>query len=149
MVIMSATARRVHIAAILISLCLPVRSRAQEAQLQKLSAQATDLYRQGKCTEAVKMQQDALKLAEKTFGSTNRAVATALSNLAEYQRCRGDYHDAENHLKRALAIDQKALGPDHPDVAVDLNNLGMLYDSLGRHADAEPLYNQAIPIDEK
>ncbi len=118
-------------------------SEAQEAALKKLTAEANDLYRQAKYAQAVHVGQDALKVAEKTYGPSHREVATALGNLAEYQRASGNYAEAETLQKRALLLDQKLLGAEHPDVAVDLNNLAMLYDSLGRYADAEPFYIQA------
>src|ERR1017187_8745301 len=146
---MSAMNLRLRIATVLALVLMAFPAQAQIATLKKLNAQAVDLYRQAKYVEAVRVGQDALKIAEKTFGPSHREVATALSNLAEYQRAQGNYAEAESLLKRALVIDQKLLGTNHPDVAIDLNNLALLYDSSGRHSDAEPVYNQALEIDQK
>ena len=150
MTVMSALkCRRQLGVAVGLALSLVVSAPAQEAALRKLNAQASELYRQAKYAEAVRVAQDALKVAEKTFGNTHREVAAALSNLAEYQRAQGNCAEAESLLTRALAIDQKLLGNNHPDVATDLNNLALLRDNLGRRADAEQLYRRALAIDEK
>lgn len=74
---MSAMNRRTGLATILLLLLVAFPARAQEATLRKLNAQAVDLYRQAKYAEAVRTGQDALKIAEKTFGPSHREVATA------------------------------------------------------------------------
>lgn len=57
---------------------------------------------------------------------------------------RGDYDEADPHLRRALAS-QRALHPgDDPDVAAAMNELGHLMTSLGRYPEAEQLLNEAL-----
>ncbi len=146
---MSAMNLRLQIVTVVALVLMAFPACAQDVILKKLTAEANDFYRQAKYADAFRVQQDALKIAEKTYGPSHREVATALSNLAEYQRAQGNYTEAESLLKRSLAMDQKILGYEHPDVAVDLNNLGLLYDNLGRYPDAEKLYQQALTIDEK
>src|ERR1039457_3403246 len=107
---MSAMNLRLRIATMLALVLMAFPAHAQIATLKKLTAQANDLYRQAKYVDAVRVGQDALKIAEKTFGPSHREVATALSNLAEYHRAQGDYTEAETLLKRALAMDQQILG---------------------------------------
>ena len=55
---------------------------AQESLWEELSARVNDLYRQGKYSEAAGVAEDALKVAEKTFGTDHDNVATSLNNLA-------------------------------------------------------------------
>ena len=131
-----------------LAICLATPVHAEPSTLAKLNTQAAEFYRQGKYSEAIRVGKEALAEAEKNLGDSPRDFATALSNLAEYQRAQGNYADAEDLLKRALTIDQKLFN-DHPDVATDLNNLGLIYDSLHRYADAEQEYKQALAMDEK
>ncbi len=72
------------------------------------------------------------------MGAALPDVARILSNLAELDRVRGRYAEAEPLYKRALTIWEKAVGADSPDVALGLNNLAALYDAQGRYAEAEP-----------
>ena len=142
-------ARKIVLVAYLALLALSVPLPAQEARWNKLNAQIKQLYQQGKYEEAVPPAQEALRVAEATFGPEHRNFATSLNNLAELYRQQGRYADAEPLYKRALAIWEKTLGPDHPDVAFSLNNLATLYRQQGRYGDAEPLYKRALAIREK
>ena len=116
---------------------------AQEARWYELNAQIRQLYQQGKYVEAIPPAQEALRVAEATFGPEHRNLATSLGYLALLYGHQGRYADAEPLFKRSLAITEKALGPDHPDVAMSLNNLATLYYDQGRYADAEPQIGRA------
>ena len=122
---------------------------AQEARWKALYNQVMELYQKGKYREAVPVAQEALKVAEQTFGPNHIYVATSLNNLATLYEAQGQYAKAEPLFKRALAIWEKALGPDHPHVAKGLCNLALLYTSQGRYAQAEPLYKRALGIFDK
>jgi len=116
----------------------------------KLNAKAGTLYQQGRYAEAAKVAQEALKVAEKTFGADHPNLATSLNNLALMYQAQGQYAAAEPLYQRALAIREKALRKDHPDVAISLNNLGTLYqEAQGQYAAAEPLYQRALAIQER
>ena len=114
-----------------------------------LNQQVTQLYNQGRYSEAIPLAQRALAIREKAPGPDHPDVAAALNNLAELYRVQGRYAEAEPLSKRALTITEKAFGPDHPDVALSLNNLALLYASQGRYADAEPLYKRSLTISER
>jgi tetratricopeptide (TPR) repeat protein len=129
-------------------LCAPPLT-AQESRWNKLTAQVSDLYQQGKYAEALPIAIEALKAAEAAFGPDDTRVATSLNNLATLNMDQGKYAEAEPLFERALGIDEKALGPDHPNVAICLENLAALYDHQGRYAEAEPLYQGALRIREK
>jgi CHAT domain-containing protein len=114
-----------------------------------LTQQVTQLYNQGRYSEATPLAQRALTIREKILGPDHPDVATSLNNLAELYQTQGRYADAEPFYKRALGIWEKTLGPDHPNVALSLNNLAFLYLEQGRYADAEPLYQRSLAIKEK
>lgn len=119
---------------------------AQQDNWNELNRKAVKLYQEGKYTEATKVYEKSLAVAEKVFGPEHPNVATSLGNLAELYGAQGKYSEAEPLFKRALAIREKALGPDHLDVAISLNDLAELYRSQGRYTEAEPLYKRALPI---
>ena len=133
---------------LMLQLCA-VPSQAQESRWKDLSAQASELYHQGKTADAIPIVAEALKVAEAAFGSDDPRVATTLNNLAVLYKELGKYADAEPLQKRALRIHEKTLGPEDDKVAIDLNNLGALYGDQGRYADAEPLFQRALRIREK
>jgi CHAT domain-containing protein len=116
---------------------------------EQLSQQVTQLYNQGRFSEAVPLAQQALSIAEKALGSEHLTVANNLNELALLYDSQGLYAQAEPLYQRALSIVEKALGAEHPNVAAGLNNLAVLYDSQGFYAKAEPLHQRALSIVEK
>ena len=130
-----------------ISAALPLA--AQESRWNELNAQALQLYEQGKYTEAIPVEREALDVAEATFGEEHSTVAASAYLLATLYDKQGRYTEAEPLYKRAITIYKKSLGPDHPNVATVLNNLARLYKEQGRYAEAEPLYKRALDIREK
>ncbi len=127
-----------------VSLALPVQ--AQETLWKDLNAKTITLYQRGRYVEAARVAEEALKVAEETFGPNHPKVATTLNNLAELYRAQGQYSAAEPLYKQALAIWEKALGPNHPDVARTLNNLAVIYKKTGRTDEAKKLEARAKGI---
>ena len=107
------------------------------------------LLKQGRYSEASKVADKSLKVAEKAFGTNHPTVGISLNILASSYKGQGKYDEAEPLFKRSLAIFEKALGPDHPSVASSLNNLAGLYESIGDYAKAEPLFKRSLTISEK
>ncbi len=134
---------------VLLALALAVSGAAQETRWKELSAQVLQFYQQGKFAEALPLAQEAMRVAEATFGPGDPNVATSLNNLAALYKAQGRYAEAEPLYTRALAIREQALGPDHPTVAASLSNLALLYSAQGRYAEAEPRYVRALAIREK
>ena len=122
---------------------------AQEARWRELTAQVEQLDKQGKYSDAIPVAQEALRVAESTFGPEHPNVAESLNSLAVLYDNQGRYTEAEPLFKQALTIREKASGPEHPDVAATLNSLAVLYDNQGRYAEAEPLSKRALTIREK
>jgi hypothetical protein len=63
---------------------------AQEALWEELNSEIAKLYQQGRYSEAGKVAEKALTVAEKTFGAEHPAVATSLNNLALLYDSRAD-----------------------------------------------------------
>ena len=122
---------------------------SQEALWKELYVKTATLYQQGRYSEAARVAEEALTVAEKTFGPNHLLVAKSLENLAGLYRAQGKYSEAEPLYKRTLKILEEALGPDHPYVAISLNNLALFYRAQGKYTDAEPLYKQSLAIAEK
>lgn len=128
---------------------LPVAVQAQEATWKQLNQEARKLYSQGKYAQAEEIAQQALVVAESTFGPDDPGVATSLNMLALLYKSQDQHAQAEQHYLRALAIYEKALGPEHPYVATGLNNLAQLYETKGQYAQAEALYLRSLALREK
>ena len=89
-----------------------VPTYAQEILWNELNDHVVTLYRQGKYPEAVKVDKEGLKLAERTFGPDHPHVATFLNNLAVLYRAQGRYEEPEPLFKRALVIKEAALAEE-------------------------------------
>lgn len=122
---------------------------AQEILWETLMYRVDTLSQQGRYSNAIRVAEEALKVAENTFGSNHRKVAESLNYLAGLYYHHGKYDQAEPLFRRALEIWEKALGPDHPNVATSLNNLAGLYSAQGKYDHAEPLHKRALEIREK
>jgi len=123
--------------------------------MDRLNYDVNELYQRGLYSEAAKVAEAALKIAEESLPDHSRIPAEVKPiyekaiAIAELYQVQGKYSKAESLYKRALAIDEKSLGKDHPDVARDLNNLALLYYAEGRYAEAAPLFKRALMIMEK
>ena len=127
--------------------------KIQELQMQArgsfwsvLNSQIIELNQQGRYEEAARVANDALKVAERTFGQSDEKYAVAVSNLAAQFKSQGNFQEAETLYLKAKAIWEKTLGPDHPNIASSYNNLADLYVSQGKYLEAEPLYFKAINL---
>ncbi len=119
---------------------------AQQERWEELSKEAVSLYHQGKYAEAQAVAEEALRVAEATFGPEDPNVATSLNNLAFLYQGQGKYAEAEPLYKRSLAIMEKALGPEHPDVATSLENYAALLRKTDRATEAEQMEARAKAI---
>ena len=102
-------------------------------------------------TPQERLQQLEGKVAdlEKSGGSNEPALATALNELAIFHFQQGDFAAAEPLLRRALPIREAALGPDHPQTAQVLNNLALVLQERGNYPEAQPLLERALAMNEK
>ena len=81
---------------------LPRLKPTPEAHWQQLTTQAQELYRQGRYAEAMPVAQEALALAEATFGPAHLHVAASRHTLARLAHALGHYADAEALFQQAL-----------------------------------------------
>ncbi len=132
--------------ATLLSLGTSVAVQAQGSEWERLNAEATSFYKQGRYDQAVVAEKKALQVAEQNLGPDHNDVATSLNNLAWLYMAQGQYAQAEPLYTRSLAIMEKALGPDHPSVATVLCNLATLYRKTGREIEAKALEDRAWVI---
>ncbi|MCR4289868.1 MAG: tetratricopeptide repeat protein, partial [Candidatus Scalindua sp.] len=142
--LLSFRAKVVIIIALVLSFFASVYS--QEVLWEKLNGKAKTLFKQKQYPDALSVAEEALKVAEDTFGPDHPNVAISLNNIAELYVIKGSYAEIEPLYIRALKINEKALGPDNPDVAISLNNLAELFYNQGRYTEAEPLYKRALKI---
>jgi tetratricopeptide (TPR) repeat protein len=140
---------RARTIAFLVALSLTFPLAAQETRWKELSAQAEQLQKQGKYAEALPVAQEAVRVAEATFGDQHPNTAAALEKLGEVYQAQGKYPEAEPLFKRALDIREKALGAESLELAQSLNSLGELYRAQGKYAETEALLKRSLAIREK
>jgi CHAT domain-containing protein/tetratricopeptide (TPR) repeat protein len=122
---------------------------AQDARWRQLTEQASQLRDHGKIVEATPLAQEAVRVAQATYGPDRPQVALSLNLLGLLLKEQEKFVDAETALRSALAINVKVYGQESRDVATILNNLADLYRIEGKYADGEKLFLQALSIHEK
>ena len=125
------------------------QSSAAEAKVDDLSAQAAALYKQRKYAQAGALLEQALNLADRTYGPTDIQVAPVLVNLSSAYMSLERWDDAVRQLERAVPIEKAAFGPDDPILTTALANLALSLRKLGRLAEAEPLQRKLVYIESK
>lgn len=122
---------------------------AQESRWYQLSEQVLHLRQQGKAAEATPLAQQAVSVAQATYGPDNPHVALSLNELGLLLKDQEKFGDAETAYRRAFSISEKAYGDSSSQVATVINNIADLYRIEGRYSDAEKLFQQAMSIQEK
>ena len=117
---------------------------AQEARWDELSTQVSGLIEQGKFAEALPPAEEALKVADATFGSDDTRSATSALALGVLYQQKEDYARAEPLYRRSLATFDKALGPDNPISAKLVLALAVTCHKQKKYAEAEPLYQRLL-----
>jgi len=113
---------------------------SQQERWNELNTRVFALYQEGNYREAAGVAQQALAVAEETFGSEYLAVAQSMNNLAELYRIQGMYAEPEPLYGRALAIVEKTSGTDDATVATLLENLAVCYGKVGREDQSKRLH---------
>jgi tetratricopeptide (TPR) repeat protein len=121
----------------------------QQTRWEELSHQVDSLYKQARYSEAASAAQQALRVAEASFGPQDGNVATSLSALAKAYCAQARYAEAEPLLQRALAIREKASPPGSSELASSLNDLAEFYSVQARNAETVPLLQRTLAIQEK
>jgi CHAT domain-containing protein len=118
----------------------------QEDDWALITQEVKKLFMQGRTTEALPLAEQALRIAESSFGPLDRRLAASLTNLGDLYRDHREMAKAEGFFKRSLAIAESSSGVGSLSEAAPLNDLAMLYKDEGRLQDAEPLFKQALTI---
>ena len=106
-------------------------------QLRKRSKEIKGLLKKGRHQEALLPAQQALALAEYTFGSKHLETASTLTTLGEVYHAIGNYKMAEAPLKRALSIREEVFGMLHAETVASLRRLTLLYQAMGTSLQTE------------
>jgi len=128
-----------------------VQSEKESAdkEISRLVIEAAKLEVKGDYRAALPMLEQALAIAEKTFGSEDLMVYLCLKQIGTLYTDKGDFELAEPPLRRALELIEKY--PDLPKTenAEALKNLAIVYDDLGDFGRAEPLYERSLALREE
>lgn len=106
-------------------------------------------YHQSRYPEAIELNLEVLKIAEKTVGKESADYAIYLNELARVYDSQGRFEEAIELYQEVLKIAEKTVGTEHSHYATYLNNLARVYDSQGRYDEAIELYKKVTEIDEK
>ena len=122
---------------------------AKDAEWNAIQNEAIKLYNDGENERGFERHKEAIKAAEKAYGSNHSKVATVNENLALFYSLKGYYTQAEELYKRALKMREKVQGADNIDVARSLENFADNYTRKKEYANAEELLKRALKIREK
>lgn len=100
----------------------------------------------GEYSTAIRLSEEALKLAERESGRSEGYYFMSLSQLGSSYQMSGDLEKAEAIFTRALEEKETLLGSDHPSVAASLFQLGQVRLRQGDRDQAESLFNRANAI---
>ena len=102
-------------------------SREAQGALLRALARTADARRvHGRYSEAERLYQRALSVAQDVFGERHQEVATILNNLGLVMEAEGRNSEAEPLYYRAWRLREELLGRDHPDTAAASTNLAVL-----------------------
>jgi CHAT domain-containing protein/tetratricopeptide (TPR) repeat protein len=124
----------------------PKKVQDQLATSVRRGVEGARWRQQGRHSDAVKADREALAICEKVLGAEHPETALAATNLGLDLRALGRFADALALFEKALAIRRKALGEDHVDTAEALLNLAGCLTAVGKHALALPLHQKALLI---
>jgi tetratricopeptide (TPR) repeat protein len=103
----------------------------------------SQLYDEGKYTEALPLAEQYLALARERYGEEHEQFAIAALWLGAVYRAQGRAVDAERFLRLGVRVYEDVLkGADDPRIAKALSNLAGVYGDEGRYTDAEPIYRR-------
>lgn len=120
-------------------------ARVDEQEWQSLRAQAFQVFRENKLTEAIELLRKVVQLGE-GFPKSDPRRGKCLGELAEMQRQASMLVEAERDFIEAIDLLER-LGPNHrSDLAPVLTNLATLYFAQGNGRRAEGLYRRALEI---
>lgn len=118
-------------------------------ELEDLTRQFNQLYREGRFQEAARVGERALRAAEKSYGAEHAKVAEVLDALGVTYNSLKDYKRALPLIERAIAIIKRTPGEQSKEMVKALNTLAMNHAAQEKFAEAQDTYEQALAIAEK
>src|SRR6202000_249036 len=112
-------------------------------------ANAEQLLRVGKYSEAEQMLNEALQIERGDFGAGNQRVASIEANLGTLYERENDPVRAMKITKDALRIISERLTPDHPEIGYFMDAVAKLYLDSGDLDNAEITARKVLAIYEK
>lgn len=112
---------------------------SQKALYDELNQEMAALFKKGQYDDAIKIAEEALEVAEKTFGKKHPYTSVSLNNLAMLHTARGDYAKAESIYEQSLKIAEDILGKNHPQLISILENMAKCCDEMGEYDKAATL----------
>ncbi len=98
---------------------------------------------------AAEIYSQFLSVAEKVYGTDGAEVSGILLKLAEVERIRGRYFEAEPLMERALGIAERKHGLQSLEAARVLDRLGVLYYYLGKYLESATFCDSGLVMREK
>lgn len=132
---------RIFLIVLLLS-SIPSIAYSQKATYDKLNKQMASLYKQGQYERAIKVAEEALKVAKETFGEKHPYVSSSLNNIALLYITQGEYAKAESLYEQSLKIAEEILGENHPQLISILEGMAKCCDEMGE-------YDKAIELEER
>ncbi|HEY3132361.1 MAG TPA: tetratricopeptide repeat protein [Acidobacteriota bacterium] len=114
--------------------------------LDELTRQFNQLYREGRFQEAARVGERALRAAEKSYGVEHVKVAEVLDALGVTYNALKDYKKALPLIERAIAIYKRTPGEESKEMVKALNTLAMNYAAQEKFAEAQDTYERALAI---
>jgi tetratricopeptide (TPR) repeat protein len=103
-------------------------------------------FYQGRDGKAARYFESSIQTYKAAGPSLSADVAQALNNLAEVDRRRHRFKQAEDAYKESIVLTQTHAGTTHPDLILMFDNLGDLYLDLKRYDEAESAFQHSISI---
>src|SRR5205823_4712440 len=100
--------------------------------------------REGKLSEAERLQRQVLDTSKRVLGSEHPDALMVAGNLANTLQSERQFQEAEKLQREVLEKRRKALGPDNPGTLFSTNNLAGLLAYEGPLDEAEKLYLEAL-----
>lgn len=115
-----------------------------EGEAEALTAQALELFRQGRLPEGVPLLRRAADLQKEARGPDHPDYAAALDQLGTACLLLGDFDQAEAHLRRALEIRETTLGAVHPATIASRKGWAELLAARGDVVGSASLYRRVL-----
>jgi CHAT domain-containing protein/tetratricopeptide (TPR) repeat protein len=103
----------------------------------------------GNYAEAIRLNKDAVLIAETHLGKESNYYATLLGNLAHYYSKAGDYNESIRLNTEVLNLKEKLSGKQNNSYATTLMNQSINYSRIGEYSKAKRLATEVLDIREK